>query len=77
MIKVHRSLAACWLLIGIASFWLGWQDSVILVWIASVYANIASEWSASEAADDRAVLAEVRALRKELKGLRDGWGRKD
>ena len=68
-IRLHRTLAACWLLIGAASFWMGWQDSVVLVWIASVYANVVGEWSAAEAADDRAILAEVKKLRAEVRKL--------
>jgi hypothetical protein len=50
-----RGRALVWLLLGLASFPLGWSDSVVLVWIASVYANIESSIASSEAADDREI----------------------
>lgn len=49
----HRSRALAWIILGLASFRFGWQDSVVLVWVASVYANIVSDLGAAEAADDR------------------------
>jgi hypothetical protein len=49
----HRGRAALWIALGAASFPLGWADSVVLVWIASVYANVVSDLGAAEAADDR------------------------
>lgn len=48
-----RSRAIVWVLLGLASFPLGWSDSVVLVWIASVYANVESSIASSEAADNR------------------------
>ncbi len=51
----HRARAAMWVAIGIVSFLFGWQDSVVLVWCASVYANVVSALTAAEAADDRSV----------------------
>jgi hypothetical protein len=69
VIKVHRTLAVCWLIIGAASFALSWQDSVVLVWIASVYANVMSSFGAAAATDDRAVLEELRALREKVDAL--------
>ncbi len=51
----HRARAAAWIVIGVLSFVLDLSDSVTLVWIASLYANVVSDWTASEAADDRAV----------------------
>lgn len=50
-----RGRALVWILLGLASFPLGWSDSVVLVWIASVYANVESSIASSEAADDRAL----------------------
>lgn len=51
----HRCSAAFWGVLGLISFALGWQNSVAMVWLASVYANIKSDWGAAEAADDSAV----------------------
>lgn len=49
----HRSRAIVWAIIGVISFPLGWANSVVLVWIASVYANVVSDLGAAEASDDR------------------------
>lgn len=54
-VRFARVRAIMWALIGAVSFPLGWANSVILVWIASVYANVASEMATGEAADDKAV----------------------
>ena len=62
----HRSRAICWAIVGVASFPLGWADSVVLVWIASLYANIATDIGSAEAADDREVLDQLAAIRDEL-----------
>lgn len=54
----HRASAAVWLcLTPVALTW--WPESVGFVIVASCYANIKSDWSASEAADDREVLARL------------------
>lgn len=68
-VRSARLRAVAWIVVGIVSFPLGWADSVALVWIASVYANFVGELGAAEAADDTAVLAEVRALRAEVTEL--------
>lgn len=65
----HRTRAAVWVIAGIASFPLGWADSVAVVWIASVYANVISDFGAGEAADDRRVLDELCALREQVARL--------
>lgn len=52
---LHRSRAIVWAIIGVLSFPLGWANSVVLVWIASLYANISTDYGNGEAADDRAV----------------------
>jgi hypothetical protein len=49
----HRSRAVGWVLLGAATFIFGFQDSVVMVWIASVYANVVSDWTAGEALDHR------------------------
>lgn len=48
-----RLRAACWVGIGVWSFATGMQDSVVLVWLASLYANLATDLGAAQAADDR------------------------
>jgi hypothetical protein len=68
-VRSARLRAIAWVIVGIASFPLGWADSVALVWIASVYANFVGELGAAEAADDEAVLSEVRALREQVAKL--------
>jgi hypothetical protein len=69
-VRLARLRAIAWAVVGIVSFPLGWANSVVLVWIASVYANVASEVAAGEAADDEAVLTELRALREQVETLR-------
>lgn len=67
----HRAGALAWAVLLVpALIW--WPDSVAFVIIASVYANVKSDWGAAEATDDRAVLAEIRALRAEVRALSDG-----
>lgn len=66
----HRSRAVLWALIGAVSFLLGWQNSVVLVWVASVYANVVSDWGAAEAADDRKVLQRLDQLAAEVDDTR-------
>jgi hypothetical protein len=66
-----RARAATWLLVGAAAQALGLTDSVALVWWASVYANVESGFATAEGADDRQVLAELRALRAEIAEIRD------
>jgi hypothetical protein len=51
----HRSRALIWVIVGVLSFIYDWSDSVTLVWIASLYANVVSDIGAAEASDDRAV----------------------
>ncbi len=65
----HRSRALAWIIVGAVSFPLGWANSVVLVWIASVYANTISDWTAGEAADDRAILERLDRIEQLL---RDG-----
>lgn len=64
-----RARAAAWIIIGIVSFPLGWSDSVVLVWIASVYANVESGFATSEAADDSAVLERLDRIEAKLNRL--------
>lgn len=50
-----RGRALLWLALGVLSWPLGWMNSVALVWMASVYANVESGFATGEAADDREV----------------------
>jgi hypothetical protein len=52
--------------IGAVSFWFGWTESVTLVLIASLYANVVGDWGAAEAADNREVLERLDELEKRL-----------
>lgn len=70
----HRSRAAIWILIGALSFRYGWNDSVTLVWIASLYANVVSDIGAAEAADDRAVTGRLDRLEQLLRQRGDDAG---
>jgi len=63
---LFRARAAAWIAIGIWSFTAGQADSVTLVWIASLYANVATDLGGAAAADDRTVLDELAALRAQL-----------
>jgi hypothetical protein len=63
----NRVCAVIWMLLLIPAY-LWWRDSVFFVIAASVYANVKSDWSASEAADDRLVLEAISDLRKEVLG---------
>lgn len=65
----HRSRAIAWAVVGVLSFVFGWADSIVLVWVASLYANVASDWSASEAADDSAVLEALQRVEQRLERL--------
>lgn len=68
MLKVwfHRGRAMAWVLIGVASYLFGWTESVTLVLIASLYANVVSDWGAAEAADNREVLRRIASLEKKM-----------
>ena len=67
-VYANRVTAVGWAIFGVLAFWpLRWQDSVALVWLASVYANVKTDWSISEAANDSVVISEIRALRAELR----------
>lgn len=65
----HRTCAVVWALALVPAV-LFWQTSVLFVIIASVYANVKSDWTAAVAADDRTVLNELCTVRAELAELR-------
>ncbi len=63
----HRIRAIGWAIAGAISFPLGWANSVALVWFASVYANVMTDWGAGEAADDREVIERLDRIERLLK----------
>lgn len=74
----HRGCAVVWALLLIPAL-LFWPDSVAFVIIASVYANVKSDWGAAEAADDHRVLARIDRIEQLLGGECPGCrgGRRD
>lgn len=67
----NKISALAWLVAGLASFPLGWAYSVAFVTIASIYANVKTDWGTAEAADDSAVLDEIKQLRADVADLRE------
>lgn len=67
----NKASAVLWALAGIAAFPLGWAYSVAFVTIASIYANVKTDWGTAEAADDRPIMAELKKLRAEVRELRE------
>lgn len=67
----HRTRAILWAVVGVISFPLGWANSVVLVWIASVYANCLTDWGTAEAADDRALAERLDRIEQKLDALLD------
>lgn len=63
---LHRGLAALWVALAVPGV-LWWKQSILFVILASLYANVASELSTSEAADDRAVLDRLDRLEQLLR----------
>jgi hypothetical protein len=68
-VRFHRGRAVAWAALGALSFLFGWQESVMLVWIASVYANVVSDWTAGEAADDREICDRLDRIEAQLDAL--------
>lgn len=50
MAKVHLALLLAWAIAIPATYITGWIESVIFVSLASIYANMATHWSAYQAA---------------------------
>lgn len=65
-VRFGRIRAMVWLAVGLVSFPLGWANSVVLVWIASFYANAESGFATAEGADDRDVIAKLDRHQKQL-----------
>lgn len=68
----HRGRAIAWIIAGVVAWLLGWSELVAAVWIASVYANVMSDWAASEAADDRGVLDRLDRIEALLRAAQNG-----
>lgn len=66
----HRTIAVLWCAFGLLSFYMGWQESVMLVWLASVFANVYGPWSAAEAADDHTLMDQLERIERKLDSLR-------
>jgi hypothetical protein len=66
---LHRARACAWVVLGAVSFMLGLENSVALVWFASLYANVVTDWGAAEAADDRRVLARLEEMDERLQRI--------
>lgn len=61
----HRGCAVVWALLLVPALtW--WPHSVAFVIVASIYANIKSDWGAAEAADDSAVLRKLAEIQAEI-----------
>lgn len=65
----HRGSAVAWLAFGVTAFALGWAESITLVWAASVYANVKSDWGAAEAADDAQLLKRLDEVMAKLEKI--------
>lgn len=63
-----RARALVWVILGVVSFPLGWANSVVLVWMASVYANVESGIASSEAADDSKIMLKLKAIHDDIRG---------
>lgn len=61
----HRARAAGWIIAGAAAL-IWWRDSIVFVIVASVYANVISDWTAAEAADDSAVLERLKHIEAKI-----------
>lgn len=61
----HRASAAGWALLT-APAYLWWSQSVLFVIVASIYANVKSDWGAAEAADDQAVMGCLERIEQRL-----------
>jgi len=53
---------------------LWWREALWFVIVASVYANVMSDWGAGEAADDRQVLDRLDELEQKIEQIRTGQG---
>jgi hypothetical protein len=67
----HRGRALIWVVLTLAALrW--WPTSVAFVMIMSGYANVVSDWTAGEAADDRDILERLQRIEELLRADVDG-----
>lgn len=72
-VQFHRLRAGIWLALLIpALIW--WREEIWFVIVASVYANIMSDWGAAEAADDRQVMNRLDELEQRVEQVGAGQG---
>lgn len=64
----HRTCSLIWIALLVPA-WFFWRDSVFFVITASIYANVKSDWAASEAADDRLVMSALDEVREKLEEI--------
>lgn len=63
----NRISAVLWAIGGVVVLMLGYGNSVIAVWLASVYANSKTDWSIAAAENDEKVLRAIADLREEVR----------
>lgn len=61
----HRVSAMIWIVLLLPAYFF-WRNAIFFVIAASIYANVKSDWAASEAADDSAVMAALARLEARL-----------
>jgi hypothetical protein len=70
----HRISAIVWLALTPAAL-IWWPNSVAFVIIASIYANVKSDWGAAEAADNRELREQLDRIEQQLQQRNDGMPR--
>lgn len=70
----NRLSAIGWAVAGVAAFPLGWAQTVAFVTVASIYANVKTDWGTAESAKAADLAKEVKEIKAMLKELteRDG-----
>jgi hypothetical protein len=63
----NRISAVLWVIGGLTVLLLGYGNSVVAVWLASVYANAKTDWSTAAAEDNSEVMAALAELREEVR----------
>lgn len=63
----NRLSAIGWVVAGVLAFILGWAYSVAFVTVASIYANVKTDWGTAAAEDDSRVLEAITELREEVR----------
>lgn len=70
--KVHAFFAVLWTLAAIPAF-LWWADAVWFVILCSLFANIYSAWSATEATDGP-TLKDIQAIKADIREIKESVG---